>query len=67
MTPSNLSQYGLKPIPLMTSPTKKQNLKLPNFFNADKKTRYIFWGFQQLNSYLTQSAGEIWSARVDRN
>jgi len=30
--PGNVSQDVLKPIPLMTSPTKKQNPKLSNLF-----------------------------------
>jgi len=32
--PGNMSQNGLKPTPLMTSPTKNGNPKLSNFFQC---------------------------------
>jgi len=50
--PGNLGQNGLKPTPLMTSPTKKRNPKLSNFFNANYKTCRIFWGFEKLSSTI---------------
>ena len=50
LRPGNLSQNGLKPTPLMTSPTKKmQNLP---FFSTE--SRRLAASFERLNSSLAQ-------------
>jgi len=51
----------LKPIPLVTSSTKP-----PNFPFLKISTRRRAASYEGLNSSLAQSAGKLWSCKVER-